>query len=80
MNESHSPRHVGGQPLVFRVSGFGFQVSGSGFRVQGLGLGTALVISAENCWSRKTVRPSLSVSWNQSLHVTRFPVQLWKYS
>ena len=32
------------------------------------------------CWSRKTVRPSLRVSWNQSRHVTRLPVQLWKYS
>ena len=34
----------------------------------------AEVISAENCWSRNTVRPSLSVSWNQSRHVTRLPV------
>ena len=31
-------------------------------------------------WSRKTVRPSLSDSWNQSRQVTRLPVQLWKYS
>lgn len=27
-------------------------------------------------WSRYTVSPSLSVSWNQSRHVTRLPVQL----
>ncbi len=33
-----------------------------------------------NSWSRKTVRPSLSESWNQSRQVTRLPVQLWKYS
>ena len=37
-------------------------------------------MSAENCWSRKTVSPSFSVSWNQSRQVTRLPVQLWKYS
>ena len=36
--------------------------------------------SAENSWSRNTVRPSLSESWNQSRQVTRLPVQLWKYS
>ena len=39
-----------------------------------------LPTSLENSWSRKTVRPSLSVSWNQSRHVTRLPDQLWKYS
>ncbi len=33
-----------------------------------------------NSWSRKTVRPSLSESWNQSRQVMRLPVQLWKYS
>jgi hypothetical protein len=33
-----------------------------------------------NCWSRKTVSPSLRESWNQSRQVTRLPVQLWKYS
>lgn len=27
-------------------------------------------------WSRKTVSPSFRVSWNQSLHVTLFPVLL----
>jgi hypothetical protein len=37
-------------------------------------------MSAENSWSRKTVRPSFSDSWNQSRQVTRLPVQLWKYS
>lgn len=37
-------------------------------------------MAAENSWSRKTVRPSLRVSWNQSRHVTRLPDQLWKYS
>ena len=37
-------------------------------------------MSMENSWSRYTVRPSLRVSWNQSLHVTRLPVTLWKYS
>ena len=36
--------------------------------------------SLVNDWSRKTVSPSLSESWNQSRHVTRLPVQLWKYS
>ena len=36
--------------------------------------------SLENSWSRKTVRPSFSDSWNQSRQVTRLPVQLWKYS
>ena len=35
--------------------------------------------SALNSWSRKTVRPSLRLSWNQSRQV-RFPVQLCKYS
>ena len=40
----------------------------------------AEVISAEKPESRNTVSPSLSVSWNQSRHVTRLPVQLWKYS
>ncbi len=29
-----------------------------------------------HAWSRNTVRPSLSVSWNQSRQVTRLPVQL----
>ena len=43
-------------------------------------LTAAEFMSLLNSWSRNTVRPSLSVSWNQSLHVTRFPVQLWKYS
>ncbi|MNV27445.1 hypothetical protein D3C71_1185950 [compost metagenome] len=33
-----------------------------------------------NSWSRKTVRPSFRLSWNQSRQVTRLPVQLWKYS
>jgi hypothetical protein len=33
-----------------------------------------------NSWSRKTVRPSFSDSWNQSRQVMRLPVQLWKYS
>eukprot|EP00613_Pedinella_sp_CCMP2098_P071224 CAMPEP_0171913870 /NCGR_PEP_ID=MMETSP0993-20121228/12107_1 /TAXON_ID=483369 /ORGANISM="non described non described, Strain CCMP2098" /LENGTH=54 /DNA_ID=CAMNT_0012548013 /DNA_START=49 /DNA_END=209 /DNA_ORIENTATION=+ len=28
-------------------------------------------MSAENSWSRYTVRPSFKVSWNQSRHVTR---------
>ena len=37
-------------------------------------------MSIENSWSRNTVRPSFKVSWNQSLSVTRSPVQLWKYS
>ena len=37
-------------------------------------------MSAEKLWSRKTVRPSLRQSWNQSRQVTRSPVQLWKYS
>ena len=41
-------------------------------------LTAAEVMSAENCWSLNTVRPSLRVSWNQSRHVTRLPVQLWK--
>jgi hypothetical protein len=38
------------------------------------------IMSAENSWSRNTVRPSFSDSWNQSRQVTRLPVQLWKYS
>ena len=38
------------------------------------------IMSALNSWSRNTVRPSLRDSWNQSRHVTRLPVQLWKYS
>ena len=33
-----------------------------------------------NSWSRNTVSPSFSESWNQSRQVTRLPVQLWKYS
>ena len=37
-------------------------------------------MSIENSWSRKTVRPSFSDSWNQSRQVMRLPVQLWKYS
>jgi hypothetical protein len=37
-------------------------------------------MSAENNWSRNTVSPSLSESWNQSRQVIRLPVQLWKYS
>ena len=36
--------------------------------------------SEENSWSRKTVSPSLRLSWNQSRQVIRLPVQLWKYS
>ena len=36
--------------------------------------------SAMYSWSRKTVSPSFSESWNQSRQVTRSPVQLWKYS
>ena len=43
-------------------------------------LTAAEVMSAVNCWSRKTVSPSFRVSWNQSRQVTRLPVQLWKYS
>ena len=39
-----------------------------------------LPMSAPNVWSRKTVNPSFSDSWNQSRQVTRLPVQLWKYS
>ena len=38
------------------------------------------VMSAEKHESRYTVSPSFRVSWNQSRHVTRLPVQLWKYS
>ena len=38
------------------------------------------LIAPLNCWSRKTVRPSFKLSWNQSRQVTRLPVQLWKYS
>ena len=30
---------------------------------------------SRHAWSLNTVSPSLSVSWNQSLHVTRLPVQ-----
>ena len=37
-------------------------------------------MSEVNSWSRKTVRPSLRQSWNQSRQVMRLPVQLWKYS
>ena len=37
-------------------------------------------MSMLNSWSRNTVRPSFSDSWNQSRQVTRLPVQLWKYS
>ena len=37
-------------------------------------------MSMLNSWSRKTVRPSFRLSWNQSRQVTRLPVQLWKYS
>ena len=37
-------------------------------------------MSALNRESRKTVKPSLRLSWNQSRHVTRLPLQLWKYS
>ena len=36
--------------------------------------------SAENDWSRNTVKPSFRLSWNQSRQVTRLPDQLWKYS
>ena len=43
-------------------------------------LDRAAALSAENSWSRKTVSPSFSESWNQSRQVTRLPVQLWKYS
>mmetsp|Transcript_71598 Transcript_71598/g.215215 ORF Transcript_71598/g.215215 Transcript_71598/m.215215 type:complete len:200 (-) Transcript_71598:97-696(-) len=49
-------------------------------RTSSMRLTASEVMSAEKCWSRKTVSPSLSVSWNQSRHVTRLPVQLWKYS
>ena len=35
-------------------------------------------MSAENSASRKTVKPSLRLSWNQSRQVTRLPDQLWK--
>ncbi len=45
----------------------------------GVGL-SAASMSAVNSWSRRTVSPSLRVSWNQSRQVTRLPVQLWKYS
>src|SRR4030095_12392663 len=41
---------------------------------------TSLARSWLNSWSRNTVRPSFSDSWNQSRQVTRLPVQLWKYS
>jgi hypothetical protein len=45
------------------------------------GAGRALpAMSMLNSWSRKTVRPSFRLSWNQSRQVTRLPVQLWKYS
>ena len=37
-------------------------------------------MSMLNSWSRKTVRPSFRLSWNQSRQVMRLPVQLWKYS
>ena len=37
-------------------------------------------MSLLNSWSRYTVRPSFRDNWNQSRHVTRLPVQLWKYS
>jgi hypothetical protein len=37
-------------------------------------------MSMLNSWSRKTVRPSFRLSWNQSRQVIRLPVQLWKYS
>jgi hypothetical protein len=36
-------------------------------------LTAALFMSALNPWSLNTVRPSFSVSWNQSRHVTRLP-------
>ena len=42
--------------------------------------GAAAFMSAVNCWSRNTVKPSFNVSWNQSRQVIRLPVQLWKYS
>ncbi len=48
-------------------------------RLTARALGVA-AMSWLNSWSRKTVRPSLSDSWNQSRQVTRLPVQLWKYS
>lgn len=35
-------------------------------------------LEERSTWSLNTVSPSLSVSWNQSRHVTRLPVQLWK--
>ena len=43
-------------------------------------LTAALPVSAEKHWSRKTVKPSFRLSWNQSRQVTRLPDQLWKYS
>ena len=46
----------------------------------GLSFNASAAKSWLNSWSRKTVRPSLSESWNQSRQVTRLPVQLWKYS
>ena len=52
---------------------------GAGTR-RGDALDGARVRSLVNSWSRKTVRPSFSESWNQSRQVTRLPVQLWKYS
>lgn len=33
-------------------------------------------VRQRRAWSRNTVRPSFSVSWNQSRQVTRLPVQL----
>ena len=52
----------------------------AGTRTSPIRLTAAECMSAENSWSRKTVRPSLRRSWNQSRQVTRLPVQLWKYS
>ena len=49
-------------------------------RTSSMRLTGALPISAEKLWSRKTVKPSFSESWNQSRQVTRSPDQLWKYS
>ncbi len=43
-------------------------------------LAASPIMSVENSWSRNTVSPSFRLSWNQSRHVTRLPVQLWKYS
>ena len=48
--------------------------------VRELGTLMTAIMSAEKLWSRKTVKPSFRLSWNQSRQVTRLPDQLWKYS